>query len=227
MAGAMSCVVAVSFGQNLLVDPCFETSSNPLASLSTIVGGLPGTAGVWGVEAADIAYGLQGDGVTPFEGNAMLRAWDDGLTYSQIWQFVDVTSYAAIIDAGLAVATASAHFNAHLPVPPGPADLFLAVHYSTDPNGTWGTYSQVLNSGLIGLDNDPMTWQQVQLSGVLPVGTRYVLFELAFRDEPLRMPGAVLYGYADCTSFEIVPEPAMAASLVPGLLLFWRRRSRK
>ncbi len=223
----MSCVAAVSFGQNLLVDPCFETSSNPLASIGFLAGGLPGTVGQWGVEAADIVYGLQGDGVSPFEGNAMLRAWDDGLTWSQNWQFVDVTAYSTLIDAGLAVATGSAIFNAHLPVPPGPAEVAVNVHYSTDPSGAWGTYNLAFGSGAFVLDNNAATWEMVSASGVLPVGTRYVLFELMFRDDPLRMAGAVLYGYADCASLEIVPEPATMAALVPGLLLFLRRRTKK
>lgn len=223
----MSCVAAVAFGQNLLVDPCFETSQNPLPVLGFLASGLPGTAGMWGVEAADIAYGPQGDGVSPYEGNAMLRAWDDGLTWSQNWQFVDVTSYAALIDAGLAVANASAFFNAHLPVPPGPADVAINIHYSTDPNGLWGTYSLAFGSGAFTLDNNAATWEQVTVNGVLPVGTRFVLFELMFRDDPLRMPGAVLYGYADCASLEIVPEPATMAALLPGLLLFLRRRARR
>lgn len=92
---------------NLLNNPGFEISA--FTSAANVLTNFPGFQGIWGPEVGSITGATAG--VTPAAGSNMLRMDDDGLSYTQAFQVVDVSSFGATISTGTAMVNASAFFN--------------------------------------------------------------------------------------------------------------------
>ena len=204
---------------NLLVDPGFE--ANPLTTAAAVLNTPnPMLPGVWGVEVATIT-GVDG-GVTPAQGVKMLRMLDDGLTTTQGFQAIDVTSNAALIDSGGAAVNFSALFTADKNVPAANAAVYVQFFGASNYGSLIGG---PLGAGLT-LDNSNLTWQTISVSGAIPVGTRWLLSQVAYNNASI----GVNPGYVDAADLTItaVPEPGTMALLlsgVAGLLCFaWRKR---
>jgi hypothetical protein len=200
---------------NLLVDPGFE--SNPLTTFTAVINSpfamLPG---VWGQENSTIV-GTEFT-VVPPQGTKMLRMDYTG-SYTQTGQATDVTSYAAIIDSGGATVNMSALFNANPKI--GAALGVVAVSFFTTSNYASNTPPYLTASTT--LDNSPNTWQTISLSIPIPVGTRWLLSQVAFLDSTLQgvPPDTSFYGgYVDAADLTIIPEPATMILLgIGGLIL--------
>jgi hypothetical protein len=104
-------VIYLTLTGNLLVDPGFEEG---LHSVGTPV--IPDSPGFW---HSDLAF-LKGaeNGITPPEGSAMLRCdatgpfgAGGGSIGCEVFQILDVSSYAGVIDSGTASVAAEALFN--------------------------------------------------------------------------------------------------------------------
>lgn len=211
----LSCFLSLSSrpaAANLLVDPGFE--ANPLTTAANVLTNFVGAQGIWGPEAATIT-GVDG-GVTPAQGVRMLRMVDDGLIATQVFQATDVTSYAALIDAGGATVNLSALFNAGPNVPA--ATAAVAIRFFSAAN--WGSANGGPIVGGLSLDASPTTWQTASVTTPVPVLTRWLITELAFSNASLLGNP----GYADAADLTIVPEPASLALLAAGSLLVLRRR---
>ncbi len=196
---------------NLLVDPGFEV--NPLTSYVNVLTNFPGFQGIWGVEAATIS-GAEGL-VTPPEGVKMLRMVDDGLVATQAFQVTDVSSYAALIDSGGATVDLGALLNSHVPAAAGGVTvLFFSA-------ANWGSQIGAPITGNITLDSLPATWEPAAVSGSMPIGTRWLVSQVAFSNASLGGDP----GYVDAAYLRIVPEPLSLALLaLAGAVLRTGRR---
>ncbi|MBM4102627.1 MAG: PEP-CTERM sorting domain-containing protein [Planctomycetes bacterium] len=214
-------VITAGASANLLVDPGFET--NPLTTYTNVLTNFPGFVGQWGDEVSTIVTAE--NGITPFQGVRMLRMDDDGLTATQTFQSTDVTAFAATIDAGGVGINAIAQYNAHPHLSAALSNI--TVFFFSAAN--WG--SQIgtpLVSNLI-LDASPNTWQANLVAGIVPVGTRWMVTQVAYQNASLLgSDGAMYPGYVDAAELWVkVPEPATMGLLALGGLTLLRRRRRQ
>ena len=211
--------ITVSAKANLLVDPGFE--SNPLTTdVAVINTPNPMLPGVWGQENSTIV-GAEFT-VTPAQGVNMLRMENTG-SYTQTFQATDVTSYAALIDAGGATVNINALFNANPKIPAALGGI--GVSFFTASN--YGSLTSFISNTLT-LDNAPGTWQPISVSGTIPAGTRWLLSQVYFQDSTLQgaPPDPTYYGgYVDAADLTIVPEPATMVLLGIGALSLMRKRT--
>ncbi len=196
---------------NLLTDPGFNTPlTNPLITHFAVLGA-PFTQDTWGQENSSVVP-AQG-GVTPQEGNGMLRMDDDGLNVTQIWQRVSVSSFAAQIDAGLATADLSAWFN----IPGGFTGAVSSVRIAfVDASNVEISGVNVQSPSIGGIDANPATWQLLpNLGSAVPVGTR--ILEAQFNYVNATMQGQP--GYVDAADMRltVIPEPATCMLLLISL----------
>ncbi|MEM1295241.1 MAG: FecR domain-containing protein [Verrucomicrobiota bacterium] len=154
--------------------------------------GMPTLPGVWGGDTSEIVPGF-GE-IQPRAGDGMLRfiaahAVDrelQGHVASELWQIVDLRSFANRVNAGEVRARLSAHFNRL----PGTANSQFAVSmmaFRGDPRETsfyWNrkneTTSERLASSSSSLqaDEEPETWEQLRTGFVVPAGTDFLVVNL-------------------------------------------------
>ena len=186
---------------NLLVDPGFEL--NPLDTAYNVLNFFPTYQGIWGVEVATIT--VAENGVTPAQGVKMLRMLDDGNVATQGFQVIDVTSYAGLIDSGAATVNFSALFNVDKGVPAAAGAVYMQFFSASNYGSQIGSYISI---GL-NLDNLDTTWETAAVSGAIPVGTRWLLSQVAYSDASLLgLDGQSHPGYVDAADITITPEPA-------------------
>lgn len=182
---------------NSLQDSGFEPGTAPL---------VPFTApqdGRWAAEDADLIVGSEND-VFPIQ-EGMIRLNPSVLTASQVSQWVDVSSMAALIDAGRVTARFRALLNS--PDPAASAGLSLTARTAI-PGASLGAV--VCPSHI--LDADTTTWEYC-FAGydspfVLPVGTRAVEAQFSYSNSSI-----VLGGYADEAVLDLAVLPIVASGL--------------
>ncbi len=197
---------------NLLADPGFEDPNIPLVPIGQVAGP-PFLPGAWGVESASKTGPLHG--ISPFQGNYMLHMDRIVGNHTQTIQAVDLTAYAADIDAGNGTFTFSAWYNA----PSGSSARAIATIQSYDSDNTMWIYPTDTQASSLNLDTDLDTWEQVTVSMDLPVGTRWVIVQVHFTNDSLTAAG----GFVDGVT-AVIPEPASLGLLGMGALLLLRRR---
>jgi len=196
---------------NLLNDAGFESTSSQGGQTSWPVS----SNGSWGVGDAFSIVGSE-NGINPLAGSKMLRFGNDSSS-TDIYQIIDVSSYATEIDAGLVSANFSAYYNS-FNSPDGYVGLRI-VGWSAEPENfsgidlLEGNYWDALLT-----DNDQSTWQQVSDSALLTNGLRYLAIGIHAQDDQNQAPRT----YVDQTSLTLsiaeVPEPASLALFGLGLL---------
>lgn len=193
----------------VLHDGDFESSSSS-PSNSHILNWNSGAYGTWGVGDGFSIRGNE-NGISPYSGNSML-AFDRASSSSlDIYQIVDVSSFASQIDSGNVTADLSVFFNSTSSTHFG----LRLLGWASAPTSFSG--HQVLGGSVFSLlsDNDQQSWEQVGFSTQLPTGLRYLAFGM---HEPASAPT----GYADNASLKLhiadVPEPGSLSLLVLGAL---------
>ncbi len=186
----------------LLTGPGFNSGDPALGLFTTTPQNL------WLQEAAALVVGSE-NGVSPNEGDGMLRIQETGLTASQVRQVVNV-SFTAGDDASFQMV-----FNS-------PSTSSLGVlSLSAYGTGTVGVSALLLGSittGSTAIDGDPLTWETLSATLLLPVGTTQLEVQVAFINGTIPQNGYV----------DAVPEPSTLLLATLGLfgLALWNRRKR-
>jgi PEP-CTERM motif len=205
---------------NLLTNPGFETNS--LTPLTNVLGP-PYLTNIWGDEASTITGPV--GGVNPNSGSQMLSMTTDGLVATQTLEVVDVSAYATDINAGAVTADFSALFDVDKNVPAGAAAVYLTFWDSSN------NYVGPTNIGAaLTLDFNPATWEQISLTSIpVPIGTNYLLAQVAYNNASMTVNGVDQPGFVDdaVLTLDSVPEPAslgLGAFSAIGLLRIRRRK---
>lgn len=206
-----------ALGVNVLTDPGFE--ANPLTTATNVLNNFVTFQGQWGQEMSTrVGVDL---GITPRTGQWQMRMDSTGGGYTQSFQMVDVTSYAALINSGNAQLNANAWFNSNA------SAAFGGIGVSFFSGNTYGTNFGPSPTAFFTLDGAVATWEQSSLSLGVPVGTQWILFQTGYLDSSLTVPGALAAGMVDDAFMEIVPVPtptAAAALALAGLTATRRKR---
>jgi hypothetical protein len=157
-------------------------------------------------------------GVTPFAGSRMLQMTDDGLSYTQTFQAVDVTSYGGLINAGQAQLVATAMLNTNGGYT-GALGLVNVMYFS---GSTWGSMIGNSGNGTLFLDANPQTWEGVSVTSMIPVGTTWLVYQVAFQNASI----GTNTGFADLAGIDILQVPAPGAIALLGLVGLGARRRR-
>lgn len=196
---------------SLLKNGDFETAASSALTLSW-------NSSVYGKWAVGDPMATTGavNGITPLGGSLMMDFSPTGGVSADVYQIVDLTAYAAQIDAGLVSVDTSAYFNAVAAARVGMALLRWAAA-PTDFSG----FTFLEQGFAFTTDGDKSTWEQFGFTGVaLSKGTRYLGFGL---NSPTNAPQT----YADNASLLLhirdgrgnaVPEPGTAALVGAALL---------
>ncbi|MBI1304486.1 MAG: hypothetical protein GC172_11980 [Phycisphaera sp.] len=197
---------------NILNNPGFETATT--TTVSNVLGNFTGFQGIWAPEMGSITTATLG--VTPAAGARMLGMTNDGLTATQSFQAVDVTAYSALINSGTATMNASALFNTNGGYTG--AQGSIVVQFFTA--ASYGSLIGNSGFGSLALDANPLSWETNSVSSAIPVGTTWMLFQVAYGNASIGNNT----GFVDNAFLEIVPSPGAIALLGLGGLVGRRRR---
>ena len=200
---------------NLLNNPGFEISA--FTGAGNVLNNFTGFQGVWGVEMGGIVGPTLG--VNPASGSNMLAMTDDFISYTQTFQAVDVSSYAALINAGNAQVDASALFDTN----GGYIGAFGLVNVMFFSSSVYSSLLGNSGNGTLTLDGNPLSWEIASVSSLIPVNTTWVVFQVAYQNASIG-PNT---GFVDDAHLDIraVPAPG-AAALVALAGLVGRKRRR-
>jgi hypothetical protein len=198
----------------VLTNPGFETPTT--TSASNVLNNFAGFAGIWGPEVGSITTATMG--VTPFAGSRMLEMTNDGLSYTQTFQAIDVTSFGGMINAGQAQLTASAWLNTN----GGYSGAFGLVNVMYFSSATFSSQIGNSGSGTLTLDSNPQSWQSVSVTSMIPVGTTWLVYQVAYLNSSI----GTNTGFVDLAGLDIVQVPAPGAIAAFALAALGARRRR-
>jgi hypothetical protein len=166
------------------------------------------------------------NGITPVGGSLMMDFSPTGGISADVYQIVDLTAYAAQIDAGLVTVDTSAYFDAV-----SAARVGMALLRWTAAPTQFSGYTLLEQGTPFLTDGNKSTWERFGFTGVaLSAGTRYLGFGL---NSPTNAPQT----YADNASLLLhindglngTPEPGtlpLIGAALLGLSALRRRRTR-
>ena len=210
--------LALPVAQAQLTDGGFDI--NPLTTIAAVINTPnPMLFGQWGQESATLV-GPVGP-VVPLTLPFMLSSTATSGVTSQTVQAINVLPWAAVIAAG-ATFTLSANYNALLQGPVGG----IAMQFFSGNN--YASQIGVPVFGSVNVDGVPTLWQNLSISGLIPLGTQSMMAQVYYSNASLATAaGALQAGFVDSVDFRItpVPEPGSWALLAAGgVWLGWRRR---
>ena len=212
--GATLSLLLAGSAHAVLTNAGFETPTT--TSASNVLNNFPGFAGIWGPEMGSITTATMG--VTPFQGSRMLQMTDDGLSYTQTFQAVDVTSFSGLINAGQAQLVATAMLNTN----GGYTGAFGLVNVMYFSGSTWGSMIGNSGNGTLFLDANPQTWEGASVTSMIPVGTTWLVYQVAFQNASI----GTNTGFVDLAGIDIRQVPAPGAIALLGLAGLGARRRR-
>ena len=223
LLGAVSSAQAVT-SANLLGDPGFD--SHPLLGFNTVLGDFTGQQNNWGSENGTIVAGTSYDYVTAI-GTSMLSMTATGGSATQTVQVINLSAYAAEINAGNATFDLQALFTEGTSNPAikgfSGADAGVVASFFTSNSFSNPNTPASLSTSFI-LDEDPSTWQTVSVNGSIPINTTWMSVQVLYNNTSLGSHA----GYVDSASLTVttVPEPSgcVLLGLGAGVLLLRNRR---
>jgi hypothetical protein len=216
----MTTATAATTG-NLLTDPGWDTPlTNPLGGFIPVFNGP--IFDTWGAEVGGVV-GAE-NGITPAAGNGMLRQFQTSLVATQSLQLLDVTSYAADIDANNVTVELNSLFNVPSVLAGAVANVTIRYRDALE------TYIGPTASASISLDGSAATWEPSSIVGfpVVP-GTRRIHAEVAYTNASfIANPNMPAYTDVADLRLTIVPEPSafLLLALAFGGVASSRRRGR-
>lgn len=211
----------------VIAAPAYAINWDSVANLLTNPGAESGDLSGWSSIGPFYATTMQdqsGPDVYPHSGNYFFSAAQSPSSGATITQIVDVSSYAALIDSGLALYNAGLWYQTEYWN--GAMDLVQAAvvfYASTDGSGS-GIDADV--SDEMGIHAD---WAYAGTIGTIPLGTRSIKIEI----NGLLRSGTYVNAFVDDTHLKIaenvIPEPTtllLFGSSLLGLVGFRRRKSR-
>ncbi len=229
------CASSTAFA-NLITNPGFETDEETF-----IFGhpGLPTGYGDWGGDLSDIVVDPNGGSnhVLQFlsAGNNMVP---NSLSSSEIWQLIDVSSYATDITAGNITANLSGWFNRVAGDSQTDTDFNIVLYALTGNPASFAPGGTSISNGIT-TDGDIATWEQAEiLNWLLPTDTDYLAVRITASEnifnDSYGHPAPEFDGhYADNITLTLkssnpVPEPATMLLFAVGLgLLGFTKLDRK
>ena len=204
--------------QTLVVKPenCgFDVSS------SAVLGGFPTGLGYW----SGPAYMITGptEGINPAEGAGMLRFLDvsnQPSGDSPVWQLIDMRPVRQVLASGEVEARLSALFNQIRGDARngGKFHLTLAAFHGqpSDAASLWlhkdETALALADKELVA-DNDPKTWEKLEVSEILPASTDFVVVEIrAVAPAGASFQAAFPGQFADLIDLQLDVAPLRASS---------------
>jgi len=213
-AATIALALAGAAHANILSNPGFEIPTT--TSAANVLTNFPGFAGIWGPEVGAITTATLG--VTPAAGSRMLGMTTDGLTYTQTFQAVDVSSFGGLINAGQAQMTAGALLNTN----GGYTGAFGIVNVQFFSGPSFGASIGNSGNGSLTLDANPLTWESISVTSMIPVGTTWVVYQVAYQNASIGNNT----GFADDAYLNITQIPAPGALAALGLMALGARRRR-
>ena len=205
---------------------------NPGFELGGYATGYAPAAGAWMTDGA--AFVGATDGITPFEGARMLQflstAPDGGATgaSSDISQIMELSDISGLVDQGEVTADASIWVNRVDAGPTTDTRMGISLYaFDTMPTGVMDYLSPTLRTITRFItDGDISTWERVDVSMVVPAGTRYLGVTIFAQENVVNdAVGPEFAGhFADGLMMRVIPAPASMALLGLGGLIAARRR---
>lgn len=214
-AATLSIALAGAAHANVLSNPGFETPT--MTSYVNVLNNFPGFAGIWGPEVGAITTATLG--VTPAAGSRMLAMTDDGLTSTQTFQAVDVSGFSGLINAGQAQMSAGALLNTN----GGYTGALAMVNVQFFSGPSFGTSIGTSGNGSLALDANPLTWESISVTSMIPVGTTWVVYQVAYQNASI----GTNTGFVDDAFLNITQIPAPGALAALGLAALGARRRRR
>ncbi|MHB9065105.1 MAG: CARDB domain-containing protein, partial [Pirellulaceae bacterium] len=191
-------------GVNIAVDGSFETAG---ASSGT-----PNSFGIWSGDRS--AWVSTFYGVVPMDGSKMHRFLDTGstakagVTWGDVWQLVDLASFAEDVATGEALFWASSQFNRDEGIVNGDTQFAVSLAaYAGDPStfpAQLGTGELATAQNFLFTDNEEETWQGLSAGLTLPASTDFVAVKIS----------AIENVRDDSSSYEFTAHYADAVSAV-------------
>lgn len=200
-----------------------------------VVGGPAFPVGQWAFDNS--AFVPTTSGIVPLGGVRMLQfintspGGPSGLVSSDVVQIVDLTApaYQSIISTGAGVANGRIRVNRVKQNAAGTVDtsfgLILYAFSNLANAQSLTSPTATLSNGILS-DNNPNSWQPINTSLALPIGTQYLGFRLGALENNLNNASGIEFDghFADNARLRIVPAPGTAALAGLGGLLAFRRR---
>ena len=201
----------------LVTNPGFETPESTL--------GRPSSYGDWGDNVSQIVPAE--NGVTPHEGSRMLKfiatgpGGPDVGTGGTVYQLLDLSGFAAAIASGQAQVTASAFFNRAFAGVVTDTQFMIGLSAYAGSPAAFPGFPVPLATVTVSLfsDGDALTWELVETSLLLPVGTTYVSLMVAAVENVVNESASPEFDghYADAAvGIGQIPEPSACLLLVSG-----------
>jgi hypothetical protein len=198
----------------LLTNPGFEVNST--TTVANVFSDFNTYQNIWAPENGTIV-GVDA-GLSPLAGANQMRLDDDGLSATQLFQVVDVSAFTVPINAGAATVNFDAFLNSRAPA----AIASVSVGFFSGPN--FGTQIGTFVLSGAALDANGFTWQNAAVSSNVPIGTQWIMAQVAYSNVSLNANGQLFGGYVDETTMNVVvPEPSTLALLALGSLSLLRR----
>lgn len=162
------------------------------------MGGLPAGTGYWSGPAYEVAR--MAKGITPLEGRGMLHflapSAKSGANDSTVWQVMDLQASKPTIARGGATVTLSAYFDRiHSGQHTGKTFRLAMAAFRGKPekiDTLWehrSVLALVTAEKEIVTDDDPSTWEELEVSAVLPADADFMVVEMRAVSPEDRVPG--------------------------------------
>jgi hypothetical protein len=168
------------------------------------------------------------DGITPLEGSKMLHFihaaygdYADESMNSELWQIIDISAFAALINAGEARAWGLSSFNRVAGDPNTDTEFLIQIAaYQGDPCDFWKLDDLTAESSSIISDSNTSTWESASTSLFLPADTDFIVVKIAAVENVYNDIGGVEFEghYGDSVCVTVGPARIYVDVNAPGPL---------